>query len=276
MRAAFDVDEPNSQDRAAILGSDKVGYRSIHFVCSLGSKRAELPEYKGLADLKFEIQVRTVLQHAWAELAHDNTFKFDAVLPTELQRKLNLHSAMLEIVDTAFQEIFDEAREYRRSLASKSIDQISEEEIDSISVERVVSGVAKSMGLSLIKAFGSIDSKAISELGQFGIANVGQLESLFGENFKKYYTKDPSETPIGLLRSAMMLQDVDKYFSMEFGWSVMDKATYDNLSKKYGSEKIDAILLAQDLDIETDDDEADEEFDSEDFIDQEEEPDDFT
>ena len=76
IRLLFDVDEKNSLDRSRVLGSDKMGYRSAHFVCTLGKAREGLPEYEMLGQLKFEIQVRTVLQHAWAELAHDRSFKF--------------------------------------------------------------------------------------------------------------------------------------------------------------------------------------------------------
>ncbi|MGA8612967.1 MAG: RelA/SpoT domain-containing protein [Xanthobacteraceae bacterium] len=95
IRELFDIDEKNSLDRTEILGDDRVGYRSTHFVCTLGKKRAELPEYEAIGSLKFEVQVRTVLQHAWAELAHDRSFKFGAALPTKIQRKLNLYSGML-------------------------------------------------------------------------------------------------------------------------------------------------------------------------------------
>src|SRR5262249_14104459 len=105
VKELFEVDAKNSLDRTEILGEDRVGYRSTHFVCKLGKKRLQLPEYQALGDLKFEIQIRTVLQHAWAELAHDRSFKFGAALPAIIQRKLNLYSGLLEIADSAFDEI---------------------------------------------------------------------------------------------------------------------------------------------------------------------------
>lgn len=46
------------------MSVDQTGYRSVHFVCDIGSARAALPEFNGLSGLKFEIQIRTVLQHA--------------------------------------------------------------------------------------------------------------------------------------------------------------------------------------------------------------------
>lgn len=90
IRASFSVDEANSMDRSSVLGDDRVGYRSTHFVCTLGHNRTSLPEYDEVSDLPFEIQVRTVLQHAWAELAHDRSFKFGAPLPKSIRRKIRV------------------------------------------------------------------------------------------------------------------------------------------------------------------------------------------
>ena len=78
---SFNIDEKNSLDKKILLASDQIGYRSVHFVCDLGAQRSGLPEFKDLGGLKFEIQVRTVLQHAWAELAHDRNYKFSGTLP---------------------------------------------------------------------------------------------------------------------------------------------------------------------------------------------------
>ena len=97
MKTIFDVDEANSSDRSKVLKEDKVGYKSVHIVEKLGKQRADLVEYKGIYDLKFEIQIRTVLQHAWAELTHDRSYKIDVVLPPHIQRKINLHAGLLEL-----------------------------------------------------------------------------------------------------------------------------------------------------------------------------------
>ena len=42
IRRTFDVDEENSVDRDTILGDDRIGYRSVHFVCSLGGAPAQI------------------------------------------------------------------------------------------------------------------------------------------------------------------------------------------------------------------------------------------
>lgn len=58
-----------------LLAEGKLGYESHHLIACLGTRRSTLMEYEGLCDLKFEVQVRTALQHAWAENEHRVQYK---------------------------------------------------------------------------------------------------------------------------------------------------------------------------------------------------------
>ncbi len=50
-------------------------YIANHFVVELKEERTKLPEYSEYAGLKCEIQVHTILNHAWSETAHDMIYK---------------------------------------------------------------------------------------------------------------------------------------------------------------------------------------------------------
>jgi ppGpp synthetase/RelA/SpoT-type nucleotidyltranferase len=50
-------------------------YISNHFVVTLRPERAALPEYAEFAELRCEVQIQTILNHAWAEMAHDTIYK---------------------------------------------------------------------------------------------------------------------------------------------------------------------------------------------------------
>jgi ppGpp synthetase/RelA/SpoT-type nucleotidyltranferase len=50
-------------------------YISNHFVVSLKEYRTILPEYQAFKNLRCEIQIQTILNHAWAEMAHDTIYK---------------------------------------------------------------------------------------------------------------------------------------------------------------------------------------------------------
>lgn len=63
----FDVVE-RSDKGEKLLAEEKFGYNSVHYLVKLSSKRATLPEYEKFSGSIAEIQVRTILQHAWAEI----------------------------------------------------------------------------------------------------------------------------------------------------------------------------------------------------------------
>lgn len=48
---------------------------SENWVVTLSDARSALPEYRRFAGLRCEIQVQTILDHAWAEMAHDTIYK---------------------------------------------------------------------------------------------------------------------------------------------------------------------------------------------------------
>jgi len=60
-----------ADDKTQDLGTDRFGYRSVHYTVSISEARHNLPEYESYKDLKFEIQIRTILAHAWAEIEHE-------------------------------------------------------------------------------------------------------------------------------------------------------------------------------------------------------------
>jgi ppGpp synthetase/RelA/SpoT-type nucleotidyltranferase len=243
----FEVDKANSLDRTEILGDDKVGYRSTHFVCTLGSKRSELPENEAIGRLKFEIQVRTVLQHAWAELAHDRSFKFGASLPTKIQRKLNLHSGMLEIVDRAFDEIAKEIDNYAQSINARPIEQISETDLNSISLDRYLDETSRTFSIKIRKT--EIPTDVFEELANFGIKKIGDLEKITKPEYIKLIKEEGAINSLSYLRSLMMLHDIDKYFSSPFGWSAIDGNGAIALAKRYGPDKIAHALADHDISV---------------------------
>ena len=251
VRSLFEVDDRNSLDRAAILGLDRLGYRSTHFVCTLGQQRAALPEYDALGNLKFEIQVRTVLQHAWAELAHDRSFKFAVSLPTKIERKLNLYSGMLEIVDNAFDEISREIDDYKSSLESKSLLQLLDTELDSISLKRFVDEMQSTQGIPL--KLSSVE-RISDELKKFGVSTIGELEKLASNEFIREYKKHIHDgNGVGFLRLIMMHHDVDKYFeSTAPKWGVMPREAFKLLSSRYGDSKITRLLSKYEKRLEKD------------------------
>lgn len=96
-----------SDKGAELIEEDKFGYQSIHYLVKLTSQRACLPEYDRFADSIAEVQVRTILQHAWAEIEHDIQYKSASIIPAAIRRRFMSLAGMLEIADREFQAIQD-------------------------------------------------------------------------------------------------------------------------------------------------------------------------
>jgi ppGpp synthetase/RelA/SpoT-type nucleotidyltranferase len=90
------------------FASGHFGYQSIHLLVAMTGNRLALPDFKKYKDMICEIQVRTVLQHAWAEMEHDIQYKGQSDIPALLERKFLALAGMLEIADREFQSIQDE------------------------------------------------------------------------------------------------------------------------------------------------------------------------
>jgi len=96
------------------LGVNKMGYHGSHFVISFGSRYSGA-RYDGIINLKCEIQVRTVLQDAWALISHHLVYKEESLIPARVKRDLNNVASLLEIA----QGIFDSVREKREYYISE-------------------------------------------------------------------------------------------------------------------------------------------------------------
>jgi ppGpp synthetase/RelA/SpoT-type nucleotidyltranferase len=107
---------------------DRFGYTSLHFLIKYSDSRTQLPEYRRFRGLIAEMQVRTVLQHAWAEIEHDIRYKSPSLLPEAVSRRFGSLAGLIEIADREFQAIEDEDRAIRadvqRNLRENRLDVI--------------------------------------------------------------------------------------------------------------------------------------------------------
>ena len=101
----FEVDWENSVDKRRLHEVDSFGYQSLHYICRM----PDIP-------YRFEIQMRTLLQHAWSNMNHDTGYKSGVEIPREYIRNLNRLAGMLELADEQFSRIRSELTDYRRRM----------------------------------------------------------------------------------------------------------------------------------------------------------------
>jgi ppGpp synthetase/RelA/SpoT-type nucleotidyltranferase len=100
LRPEFEINEDESSDKLDALDPTEFGYRSIHLIAKQHPNDADLRV--ALGDMWFEIQVRSLLQHAWAEVDHDIKYKSGVDFPRSLKRRLAAIAGGLETLDHAF------------------------------------------------------------------------------------------------------------------------------------------------------------------------------
>lgn len=109
-----------SENKSNKLEDNEFGYRSNHLIIKVKDSWCVTPNYKGLGNIKVELQIRTVLMHTWAAIEHKLGYKNNQELPKNLKRKLYLMSAQLENADIQFQEIKDAAEDFQHITVEES------------------------------------------------------------------------------------------------------------------------------------------------------------
>ncbi|MCW5558481.1 MAG: hypothetical protein KIT22_11705 [Verrucomicrobiae bacterium] len=114
LRQRFVVDERHSVNKARELRSGEFGYLSQHLVLVLEARTlpgAVVPE--SLVPLRVEVQVRTLLQHAWAAIGHDRLYKPGFQVPDRWQREAARIAARLESADADFVHLVEGVEAYQ-------------------------------------------------------------------------------------------------------------------------------------------------------------------
>ncbi len=165
---------------------ERFGYQSIHYLISLTPQRAAFPEYAHYKHLVAEIQVRTILQHAWAEIEHDIQYKSVETIPPSIRRRFMSLAGLLEIADREFQTIDDEDKELRQS-ARKSV---QEGELESVEItpDALKAYLDKRLGVDRRMTEASYDWAARMLL-KLGFTNFRQIDECIAEYDDDYISR---------------------------------------------------------------------------------------
>jgi putative GTP pyrophosphokinase len=210
----FDVQEKEEVEHR--LGTDKMGYRSHHRIIRLSAQRLLLPEYKKFNEVVAELQICTILQHAWAQVEHDQIYKSNSILPEKIRRDFSLLAGMLEVSDNEFNRISGEIDIYQTSIDEHTQRGELDIPIDSISLRSYFDTRFKKIP-SVESTFGPSDDMAeivIEELKSFGIETLAQLDILIPKDYSEVFPSYKDELNYaGIARNVMLIDDPEKYFT---------------------------------------------------------------
>ncbi|MFC6703872.1 GTP pyrophosphokinase [Flexivirga alba] len=190
----------------------RFGYSSRHLQIRLVPEdRAELPE---LGDRHVQVQIRTVLQHAWAEFEHDIRYK--GTIPTEqrpdFDRRFTLAAGLLELADEEFSTIRDKLQSGAAEAVPSGLaaDQISSREL-----------AAYLAGQYAEAAWSRADhySWIAGLVGELGIQSLAELaETLRTDDSATIDERMAYRTPPGAVRrldDALLYRFGDEYVALE-------------------------------------------------------------
>ena len=99
----FDIDWSESVDKRKLHQLDSFGYNSLHYICRMKE-----------GGPRFELQMRTALQHVWSTIEHDVGYKGEVKMPREYMRQFSRLAGMMELIDDEFSRLRLTLADYRR------------------------------------------------------------------------------------------------------------------------------------------------------------------
>lgn len=201
------------------------GYQSVHYLVGLSPAREGLPENRNFNGLQAELQLRTVLQHAWAQAQHGILYKGEAEVPGGIRRRLVALAGLLELADNEFRAVSAELERLR---------ELRSEETEASIADTLINRF--SLGSLLGREIGSVDDAShdvwLDEfrtvLHELGVTQTTVLEGIVAgqrhhlPRLRELLTIDELEpTPVELLDGLLRLGLQGAYLERRAGFALL-------------------------------------------------------
>lgn len=195
IESEFEIDKEHSIDKRSYAEPDRFGYVSLHYVVALNESRRRLPEYIAFKDYKAEVQIRTIIQHAWAEIEHDLGYKSSQAVPYDIRRRFARLAALLETADEQFAMIDEQVAEYKSKVSEKLKGDDPDIAIDGTSVFELITSdpviveleqaISEKSGRPLRPTEPYMCSQTADFLRDAGLTTVAQVHEVIRRNNEK-------------------------------------------------------------------------------------------
>ena len=204
---------------------DVFGYKALHLDLKLNQERLDLPEYSRFGDLRFEIQIRTIVQDAWSVL--DHRIKYKRNIPHELKRRINRMAALFELADQEFVNIRTETVEFEQKAKESKLNESTtvkkedtEKQLDAFLFLKVVNDIFSDYEFYGYKIDGFIDELKNSNpdisavlLKEALEENKETIDEYREYQYENFYN---NLNPYTILRHVLYLKDKEKYKALLF------------------------------------------------------------
>lgn len=214
----FNVDWNESIDKRKMHEMSSFGYNSLHYICRIPKSLYENKQHPELNDIRFEVQMRSTLQHAWAAMNHDLGYKSEIETPPEYMRMFGRLAGMLEMADEEFSRIRISVATYRRRMESLiKAGELSEVVLDG---DTFGSYIAQKPFEGLMRRIAAINQGEIQEMSfepfypllkEAGMKTLQDVEDFIRENEEdayKFAMSQLADTDIDIIASTVGLQNL--------------------------------------------------------------------
>lgn len=252
---AFEVDWENSVDKRKMHELDSFGYGSLHYVCRIPYDLYHEDGCPEINRIRFEIQIRTALQHVWATINHDTGYKSGVEVPAHHIRNINRLAGMLELADEQFSRIRTEINDYRRHVKALVRDgNFDEVPLD---VDSFRSYLEMNPFDDLTKKIAAINQAEIlytpilpylPELKKMGFKTLGDIHKLVKENSEDAYqlaVYELGNTDIDIISCTLAVQNMLTVHFMKQGVDgkkLLEVFTDLNGPSPYNEERVKRII----------------------------------
>lgn len=230
----FEIDKPNSVDMATRLRVNEFGYLSVHYVVrfKLGvfpTKEIPVRIPRSIYGLDAEIQVRTLLEHTWADIEHGLLYKNNIKPHKKWEREFARLAAILEDADESFHRLEDTIEVYRSNYSAYMTRQEIKNEMAIQDI--VLSAAPKHVKVAhriakLAMCLGNWE-KAVKTLRPFENLDIGPILRDLGISECKLYKKGSRKFYLGQKRIEKAIQldptDSDALSALGGTWKKIDE-----------------------------------------------------
>jgi putative GTP pyrophosphokinase len=202
-------------------------YISNHYDACINASLKQFSKSTHLKDLVFEIQVRTLNQHAWANAAHSLSYKQEADIPPSLIRKVYRLLSLYEIADDEFSAVNKALIEHPDNCVYIMLKKLESKiyKYAQVDFDREISLYTLKI---LFRYLNSQETQtALREIEAFIKNNEEKIQRIFTENSERYF-----EIPLLTQPEVFLI------------WFCLEKFPYsitDNWVNDFDNEELDQI-----------------------------------
>jgi ppGpp synthetase/RelA/SpoT-type nucleotidyltranferase len=136
IKREFEIDSKHSVDKRDV-DPEKFGYYALNYVCRYSDTRTKHIEYRGFERIPCEIQITSILRHAWSEIEHP-WYDLKDAFPDNIKRRFARMAALLEIAESEFLSLRKIQSDYVLSVGVQVETNVPDVPVDPVSLRTFI------------------------------------------------------------------------------------------------------------------------------------------